>query len=112
MAEKTRSYREWLGKKLANPKLAANYLSMAYEDSHGAFLQALRNVSAAQGRSMTELADVCGVSRESLYRMLSEDGNPTSENERSILSALGFKVTFLVSGKQERPSRTRRNAKD
>lgn len=112
MAEKTKSYREWLTKKLANPKLAANYLSMAYEDSHGAFLQALRKVSAAQGKSMTELADACGVSRESLYRMLSENGNPTSENERSILSALGFKVTFLVSDEEARPSRTRRSAKD
>jgi probable addiction module antidote protein len=103
MAEKTKSYSEWLDKKLADPKVAANYLSMAYEDSHPAFLRALRKVSAAQGRSMTELANVSGVSRESLYRMLSEDGNPTSENERSILSALGFKVTFLVSRDETRP---------
>jgi hypothetical protein len=40
---------------------------------------------------MTEIAESSGISRESLYRMLSETGNPTSENRRAILAALGFK---------------------
>lgn len=55
------------------------------------FLKALRKVALAQARPMTEIAEVCSVSRESLYRMLSETGNPTSENRRAILAAMGLK---------------------
>jgi hypothetical protein len=55
------------------------------------FLKALRKVALSQARPMTEIAEACGVSRESLYRMLSEAGNPTSENRRAILAAMGLK---------------------
>src|ERR1700735_1014838 len=91
MAEQLKAYGEWLGKKLADPERAARYLNAAAEDSEAMFLKALRKFALSQNRSMTEIAESCGVSRESLYRMLSETGNPTSENRRAILAALGFK---------------------
>jgi len=91
MPKQLKSYRDWLGNKLADPKRAARYLNAAAEDSEAMFLKALRNVAFAQTRPMTEIAESCGVSRESLYRMLSETGNPTSENRRAILASLGFK---------------------
>jgi transcriptional regulator with XRE-family HTH domain len=56
------------------------------------FLKALRKVAAAQPRPIAELAELVGVSRESLYRMMSEAGNPTYENLTGILSAMGFKM--------------------
>jgi len=40
---------------------------------------------------MTKLAEAAGVSRESLYRMMSETGNPTYSSLEGILGALGLK---------------------
>src|ERR1700723_4601526 len=91
MPKKTKSYRDWLSVKLSDPARAARYLNSASDDSETMFLKALRKVALAQSRSMTDIADSCGVSRESLYRMLSETGNPTSENRRAILAAVGLK---------------------
>ena len=91
MPKKTSSYRDWLTSKLSDPRRAARYLTAAAEDSEAMFLKALRKVASAQSRSMKELAEICGVSRESLYRMLSETGNPTSGNRRAILASLGLK---------------------
>jgi probable addiction module antidote protein len=91
----TRSYKEWLGEKLSDPKRAARYLTAASEQSEVMFLKALRKVAQVQKRPMTEIAEACGVSRESLYRMLSETGNPTSENRRAILAALGLKSVVV-----------------
>ena len=69
------------------------------------FLKALRKVAASQSRNMTELAEACGVSRESLYRMLSETGNPTSENRRAILAALGLKSIVVPADFQMHASK-------
>jgi probable addiction module antidote protein len=91
ISKKTKSYRDWLTSKLSDPERAARYLNAALEDSEIMFLKALRKVAASQARPMAEIAETCGVSRESLYRMLSETGNPTSENRRAILAALGLK---------------------
>ena len=104
MPSKTRSYRDWLGAKLADPGRASRYLNKASEDSEAMFLKALRKVAMSQSRSMTELAESCGISRESLYRMLSETGNPTSENRRAILAAIGLK-SIVVPLEPKGPSR-------
>ncbi len=90
MPSKLKSYHDWLGAKLADPERAARYLNAAAEDSEAMFLKALRKVALSQNRSMTEIAESSGITRESLYRMLSETGNPTSENRRAILAVLGF----------------------
>jgi probable addiction module antidote protein len=91
MSKKIKSYRDWLGAKLASPERAVRYLNAAAEDSEAMFLKALRKVASSQARPMAEIAETCGISRESLYRMLSETGNPSSENRRAILAALGLK---------------------
>lgn len=100
---KTKSYRDWLTSRLSDPERAARYLNAALEDSEVMFLKALRKVAASQSRPMTEIAEACGVSRESLYRMLSETGNPTSENRRAILGALGFKSVVVPIQKTRKP---------
>jgi probable addiction module antidote protein len=104
MAEKLKAYKDWLGGKLADPKRAARYLNSASDDSEAMFLKALRKVALAQDRPMADIAEACGVSRESLYRMLSETGNPTSDNRRAILAALGFK-SIVVPIDAELPAR-------
>ena len=95
MASKLRSYRDWLNTKLVDPERAARYLNAAAEESEAMFLKALRKVASSRNRSMTEIAESSGIARESLYHMLSETGNPTSENRRSILAALGFKSVVV-----------------
>lgn len=109
MDEKLKSYNDWLGKKLADPVRAARYLNSASEDSEAMFLKALRKVAAAQNKPMAEIAEACGVSRESLYRMLSESGNPTSENRRAILGVLGFKSVVVPVERETDSPGERRN---
>jgi probable addiction module antidote protein len=95
MSKSTSSYKDWLSDKLSNPRRAARFLNAAQEDSPRMFLKALRKVAASQSRPMTELAEAVGVSRESLYRMMSETGNPTYENLTGILRAMHFKIQVI-----------------
>ena len=90
---KTIAYKDWLGTKLSDPKRAARYLNAAYKDSTPAFLKALRKVSEAMEKK--QLAESAGVSRESLYRMLSEKGNPTIGSLRGITEAMGFRLEIV-----------------
>jgi probable addiction module antidote protein len=90
---KTIPYKDWLSDKLSDPKRAARYLNAAYQDSTPAFLKALRKVSESLEKK--QLAESAGVSRESLYRMLSETGNPTIASLRGITEAMGFRLEIV-----------------
>ncbi len=54
---------------------------------------------AARAKSMTDIAKKSGISREALYKILSEDGNPTLKTLLPVLSALGLSLS--VSGKNQ-----------
>ena len=67
------------------------FLQDAMESGHvGVILSALGDVARAKG--MTELAKQAGMSRESLYRALSKDGNPQLSTVMKVLDALGYKL--------------------
>jgi len=53
-------------------------------------IHALNIVARAKG--MTEIAKQVGVTRASLYKSLSEDGNPEFETIAKIVEALGCKL--------------------
>lgn len=54
----------------------------------------------ARAKNMSQLARDTGLSREGLYKALSEDGNPTFATVAKVARALGYEVTFRpVSGK-------------
>jgi probable addiction module antidote protein len=89
--KKTSSYRESLLDALADPVEASAYLDAAMEDSQEAFLKALKNV--AQAHTMTKVAKGAGVQRETLYRTLSEQGNPTLETLSAVLGVLGMRLS-------------------
>ncbi len=59
-------------------------------DKTTSYREALRNV--AQARQMAKVAQDAGIQRESLYRALSEDGNPTLETLTAVLEALGLRL--------------------
>ena len=47
---------------------------------------------AAKARGMTQIAEQAGLSRESLYKALSGDGNPQFETIFRVLTALGLRL--------------------
>jgi probable addiction module antidote protein len=60
---------------LDTPERIALYLEAAFEDGDPALITAAIG-DAARAYGMTRLAKDTGLSREALYRALSEDGNP------------------------------------
>lgn len=100
---KSRAYQETLNENLADPNFAAAYLTAAIEDADpSVFLLALKDVANVHG-GMAKLAETAGLNRESLYRMLSEDGNPRISSLTAILHALGLKLSIA-------PEKSRRSA--
>jgi probable addiction module antidote protein len=80
---------------LANPKKAAAYLNSAAEEGDFQYLlKALRNVVEAQG-GFTQLARKARMSRTSLYKALSEQGNPEVSTLEAILKVYGIRIGFF-----------------
>ena len=95
MPKRTRSYKPNLLERLKDPAYAVEYLNAILEDADSddsVLLTALRYVAEAQ--QMARVAESADVTRESLYRMLSESGNPTYTNLMKIIRALGFRLNF------------------
>jgi probable addiction module antidote protein len=90
-----RNFNETLLRELRDPEVAAGYLEESLEASTSEFLMALRKYVQANG-GMAACAKRAGVTREALYRMLSEAGNPEFESLRAILQACGLKVSFTI----------------
>ena len=86
-------YQDDLSADLADPEYAAHYVTAAYRESCGAFLIALKDVADARF-GMTKLAANVKANRVSLYRSLSEGGNPTLSTFDSIIDALDLDVSF------------------
>lgn len=71
----------------------AMYLDACFEEAgdDAAFIaKALGNVARAKG--MSQLARDTGLGRESLYKALSGDGNPSFATILKVMHALGFKL--------------------
>jgi DNA-binding phage protein len=56
-------------------------------------LLALRNVADAHG-GIGVISEITDLNRQSMYKMMSERGNPTLASLRAILRALGIDITF------------------
>ncbi|MHB8474396.1 MAG: addiction module antidote protein [Gammaproteobacteria bacterium] len=94
---KTRNYQDDLLESLKDTEEAAEYLNAALEDGdHEVFLLALRNVAQARVGGMANLAELTGLNRESLYKMLSDQGNPELNSIALVLHALGLKISVGV----------------
>jgi probable addiction module antidote protein len=62
---------------------------------------ALRTVADAVG-GMAELAEKTGLSRETLYRTLSEKGNPRLDTLSAILAAFGLRLSVQANQTRQR----------
>lgn len=81
-------------KYLDNDEAITDYLTDALETGDPAFVSDALGV-IARARGMSDVARTAGMSRESLYRALSADGNPKFETVLRVMHALGLK--FSVS---------------
>ena len=94
--KKSKAYQPNLIEGLKDPREAEEYLNAALEeDDPELFLLALRHVAEAQG-GVAQLADKTKLNRESLYRMLSERGNPEFRNLDAVLHGLGFRLAVAA----------------
>lgn len=97
---KTKSYQEFLRQELSDPDLAARYLSASIEGGDvEEFLLALRNVADAHG-GLGTVSEITSINRQGLYKMLSEEGNPTLGNLVAILRAVGVNIVFESAVKE------------
>ena len=100
-----KDYHQWLIEQLKDHEEAVAYLNEALEESlkgdeesQQLFLVALRNVAEAQG-GIGNLAKKAGVGRASLYKTLSQTGNPEWNTLVSLILALGLRL--VVRSEQE-----------
>ena len=78
---------------LRTPEEMAAYLDAWLEeapDDAAGIARALGDIARAKG--MTQVAKDAGLSRESLYRALSADGNPSFATVLKVAKALGVKL--------------------
>ena len=76
---------------LKNKKDVAAYLDAALEDGDPALIRHALNV-IARARGLTQIARDSGVTRESLYRALGENGNPEFTTVLKVVDALGMRL--------------------
>lgn len=77
---------------LNSAEAIAAYLDAWLEDGSPEELRhALATVARSKG--MSDLARRSGLSRPGIYKALGEDGNPSFETIRSILGAMGLRLT-------------------
>ena len=77
----------------------AAYMSDALESEDPAFVADALGV-VARARGMSEVAREAGVSRESLYRALSADGNPEFATVLKVIRALGLRLSVAPVGRK------------
>lgn len=92
-SQKTKTSSYDVAEHLRTPEEMAAYLDAwleeAPEDAAG-IARALGNIARARG--MTQVAKDAGLSRESLYRALSAEGNPSFATVLKVARALGVKL--------------------
>jgi probable addiction module antidote protein len=82
---------------LDSDEAIAAYLSEAIASNDPAFIANSLGV-VARARGMTKVARDAGLSRESLYRALSPDGNPELSTLLRVLDVLGLRLSVRPAG--------------
>jgi probable addiction module antidote protein len=73
----------------------AHYLEAVFEDGDPALIgHALGVIARAKG--MSQIAQAAGLGRESLYKALSQEGNPEFATVLKVMRALGLKLRVAV----------------
>jgi probable addiction module antidote protein len=94
---KTKTVAYDVAEQLRTPEEMAAYLNAWLEeapDDATGIARALGDIARARG--MTQVARDAGLSRESLYKALSEDGNPSFATVLKVARALGVRLHAQV----------------
>jgi probable addiction module antidote protein len=82
---------------LDTPEAITVFVNEALKTDDAAYIaHALGVVARAKG--MAGIAREAGLSREQLYRTLSNEGNPTLKTTLAVMKALGISLTADVAG--------------
>jgi probable addiction module antidote protein len=87
-----------VAEQLRTPEEMAAYLDAWFKeapDDAAGIARALGDIARARG--MTQVARDAGLSRESLYKALGEDGNPTFATVLKVARALGVRLHAQVA---------------
>ena len=100
----TGDFHALLVESLQDPHKAAVYLQVALDEyqqdnDSNTFMLALRNVAEAHG-GVGALAKKTEITRQHLYHVLSDKGNPQLNTLGSMLTALGFHLAITVAHKK------------
>jgi probable addiction module antidote protein len=96
-----KNYDDWVAAVFKDNKKQANhFLEMALKDFSKdgdlpSLLLALRQVAKAQG-GIAKLSEKTKYNRESIYKILSKDGNPTISTFYEIVNALGYEFSLKL----------------
>ena len=91
-APRDKSYNDSLTEALKDPAEAAAYVDAVLElEDPAALLVALRQVAKAHG--MAEVSRRADVGDKTLFRALSENGNPTITTVHKVLHAVGLRLS-------------------
>lgn len=92
MTTRDKSYEEATLQALTDPIEAAAYVEAVIElDDPAALLVALRQVAKAHG--MAEVARRANMGEKTLFKSLSENGNPTISTVHKVLHAVGLRLS-------------------
>ena len=89
-----KNHQESLFQRLQDDAYAAGYLEAAWDEGVPEFHLAIRDVMEARAFNKTKVAEEVGICRESLYKILSKEANPYTQNTKELLKAIGFHVKF------------------
>ncbi|MGE0200136.1 MAG: addiction module antidote protein [Candidatus Melainabacteria bacterium] len=88
------SYDDLITDNLRDPEYLQEYLTLCINDPDpGVFLIALRRVAKANKINFTHLATELDITRQGLYKSLSEEGNPPWSTLHALFKILGFEVS-------------------
>ncbi|CDZ66880.1 addiction module antidote protein [Neorhizobium galegae] len=79
----------------------ALFLEAVFEDGDPAVIAAAIG-DVARARGMSQIAKDAGLSRENLYRALSEGGNPEFATILKVIRAIGYDLTIVPHGSAAR----------
>jgi probable addiction module antidote protein len=78
-----------------NEEFISEYLKAAFESGNiPEITRALSDV--ARARNMTDLAAKMGITRQGLYKTLSENGNPEFATIQKLITALGLQMSIIT----------------
>lgn len=82
----------------------AYFIEAALEEApdDAAFIASVLGI-VAKARNISDLARTTGIARETLYKMLRGEGNPTMGNLSKLANSLGFRLSLVPIGRDGKP---------